>query len=439
MADQVFAAYSGFYDAVDDDRTYSADEMNRPYRRLVSNGVFATPQGTPSTDLQVLSNNSMVITVSAGEGIFGNKWFENTEPLSITVPQNNNTTPRIDSVIIQIDTRASGRIGNVVYRTGTPASAPLPPAINELTGVFEYRVANVRVEASASSISQSKITDLRGSSECPWITSLIYQVDTSALYAQWQSAYAEYYEQSTEQFEQEEAARQQDWDDFYDTLTEDLTISTNVIMLTYKTTANAGQTIVPLHISGFRSQTDLLMVYVNGLFVDPSGYTLASSNPTMVIFNNALLAGDTVYFVVLKAVLDADPRTVESMIQQIEDDYAALAYDSGWVTATLDSALEQKLRPDSGSYVRYRKVGKVCSIEGSLYFQTRPSDYQSICSIPNGYHPEQNLIIFAPILATTSFVSVAWNYGTGKLEFGKIPSFSGDMGIYFNMTFLVSQ
>ena len=33
MADQVFAVISGFYDAINEDRTYTADQMNRPYNR----------------------------------------------------------------------------------------------------------------------------------------------------------------------------------------------------------------------------------------------------------------------------------------------------------------------------------------------------------------------------------------------------------------------
>ena len=48
--------------------------------------------------------------------------------------------------------------------------------------------------AAAVSITGGVITDRRGSSDCPWITSLIYQVDTSTLYDQWAAAYEEYFE-----------------------------------------------------------------------------------------------------------------------------------------------------------------------------------------------------------------------------------------------------
>ena len=61
---------TGFYNSVGEDRKYNAEDMCRPYRRLVSNGVFAAPDGSPSIDFQVVANNNMTVTVKAGEGIF---------------------------------------------------------------------------------------------------------------------------------------------------------------------------------------------------------------------------------------------------------------------------------------------------------------------------------------------------------------------------------
>ena len=39
-SDVKYNVNAGFFDAINEDRTYSADDMNRPYRRLVSNGVL---------------------------------------------------------------------------------------------------------------------------------------------------------------------------------------------------------------------------------------------------------------------------------------------------------------------------------------------------------------------------------------------------------------
>ena len=48
----------------------------------------------------------------------------------------------------------------------------------------EYRLANIAVAASASVITDDNITDLRGTAECPWATSQIYQGNLSAFAAE---------------------------------------------------------------------------------------------------------------------------------------------------------------------------------------------------------------------------------------------------------------
>ena len=291
MADQIFNVRSGFYDALDSDRVYSADDMNRPYKRVVSNGVFATPKGTPSTDLQVVAAGSgMQIIVKAGEGIFGDKWFENPSDINITVPVNTNTVPRIDSVIVQIDKRIGGREGNIVYRTGTPSSRPSAPAINSVTNVIEYRLANVRVEASADTITAGAITDRRGSADCPWVTSLIYQVDTSTLYDQYKAAYDEYFEKEKEQ-----------WDNWYAHLTEELNVSMSLVKITNTVVTTEEARDIPIGIEEYDQYSDTLEVYVNGLKLSEDQYAIqGNSNASLAA---PIKSGQTIEFVVFKSVI----------------------------------------------------------------------------------------------------------------------------------------
>lgn len=193
--DVKYEVNAGFFDAINNDRTYSAEDMNRPYRKLISNGVFATPKGEPSDYLQIFSaDNGMNIIVSSGYALIGGKWFENPSDFIITISQNTDVLTRIDSIIAQVDKTQAGRNGNIVYRKGNASSNPIHPDINTDEDIVEFRLADITISPSCVSVTQDLITDCRGSSECPWVTSLIYQVDTSTLYAQWQEAYKKYYE-----------------------------------------------------------------------------------------------------------------------------------------------------------------------------------------------------------------------------------------------------
>lgn len=389
MADQTFAVNSGFYDAVNSDRTYSADDMNRPYKRLVSNGVFATPQGTPSTDLQVVSaSNGMQIIVQAGDGIFADKWFENSAAINITVPDNTSTVPRVDSVIVQVDQRTSGRVGNIVYRTGTPSSNPAVPAINQVTNVTEYRVANIYVAAGANAINNDAITDLRGSSSCPWITALIEQVDTSTLWNQWQAAYQSYYDQMTAGF--------QAW---FEDLTEDLTVETNVMVLnsSYRTTGTT--TSVPINIANYNKSTDILMVYINGLKAIPNTDYAVNTAGTSITLTKSLPSGQTVAFVVLKTVLSSDMATTLEAVQaanaavvaannavtNLTEEYEDLTTDSGWINFTLESGATSF---DSTTTPAVRCIGDRVYLRGA--FKGITSVPKTVCTLPTAYRPAMN-------------------------------------------------
>ena len=119
----------GFFNSINGDRKYNAEEMNNPYSRIVSNGVFAKPDGTPSNDFQVVSVSSMTVKVSAGEGIFAGKWGKLDADMPFEILNAHVTLPRIDSLIVRIDNSSEVRAGSIAYRQGTPASSPVPPEL----------------------------------------------------------------------------------------------------------------------------------------------------------------------------------------------------------------------------------------------------------------------------------------------------------------------
>ena len=319
MADQMFQVNCGFFDSIDKDRLYSADEMNRPYKRIITNGVFATPEGTISNDLEVFCyGNNMQVVVSPGEGLFGDKWFQNPASLAITVPGNTNITPRVDSVIAQVDKRLVGRSGNIVYRTGNPSSSPVPPAINTTENVIEYRLANVYVGPGVNKIVQSNITDCRGSFECPWITSLINQVDTTELFTQYEAAYADYFNKSTEDFDAWTAEKKAEFEQWLEDLTDQLSVSNNVIILSHNYLSTSAISTIPIGIPSYDKTTDALLVFINGLKVTEGTNYEVDVNSENIVLTTEILAGQMVNFFVLKSVIAADIQTTATMIQELD-------------------------------------------------------------------------------------------------------------------------
>lgn len=380
MADQLFNVNCGFFDAIDHDRTYSADDMNKPYSRVVSDGVFATKAGTPSTDLQVVSaDNGMEITVREGQAIVASKWFESPTAVSITVPANTEINPRIDSVIIQVDKRASGRMGSIVYRTGTPGATPVPPEINTIPNVIEYRVANIRVVSNVTIISDYDITDTRGSEECPWITGLIQQVDTSELFRQWQAAYQKYFDSATEDFEDYVETQRAAWEAFIESLTQELDVSMNIISFTSEYNATGTVTNIPIGILSFDPDTDVLQVYINGL--SAVGKYELNADKVSIDLDNAINNGDSVYFVVFKSVIGGDIDTTVTLIQMLDAKLDSYMADSGWINLALDNGAQ----PYTGMTPAVRSIGSRVFIRGA--FTGVAYDDTVVCTLPSHYRP----------------------------------------------------
>lgn len=374
MAEQKFLINGGFFDSVNKDRLYSADQMNKPYNRVITEGIFATPAGTPSTDFQVLSaNNAMNIVVKKGDGLLGNKWIENPSDQAITVSTNTSIVPRRDSIIIQVDKTQGGRICNIVYREGTAKANPMPPDLSTNSNIVELRVANIYVAPSATYIGQDAITDLRGSSECPWITSLIKQVDTSTLFIQWQTAFQNYYNQETEAFNA-----------FMETLTEQLTVNTNVVMLESHYTSTTEVTEIPINITGFDQTKDVLMVFVNRLRATPNiDYTISTDN-TKITLTNSIVANQSVNFLVLKSVVGADDATAVQLMTQVNTKLTEITTDSGWINFTLENGTSF----DDTTTPAIRKYNNQVFIRGAI--KGLDTLNVPICTLPTNMRPAMN-------------------------------------------------
>lgn len=162
-------ARCGFFDTTNGD--YNANDLCMPYKNMHSEGVYASENGEPGINLKVVANGNMTVKVKAGQGFFSDKWFSLDADFIFGYITNGGVNPRIDSVFMQINN--NNKICKLIYREGEEAVNPTAPTVTATTGVSEYRIANIFVEANATSIADDNIEDLRGTDECPWIRSLI--------------------------------------------------------------------------------------------------------------------------------------------------------------------------------------------------------------------------------------------------------------------------
>lgn len=173
MADILYEITGGFFDSVNQDRTYSAEQMNMPYKKIVTDGIFPDKNGGASEDFIVRPDEGMYVSVGIGNALVGGKWAELDSLTVLRVPSNTSAYSRIDSIILRADTSLSVRAVCIVYRQGTEAASPTAPALESSEYVTELRLADITVAAGVSTITAANITDQRGTEECPWVAGAI--------------------------------------------------------------------------------------------------------------------------------------------------------------------------------------------------------------------------------------------------------------------------
>lgn len=171
------------------DREFNSEKLRKIFQMLYTDGVVMAGN---SGALKVSAGSGMGITVAPGPCIIQGAMGLEENTTSFTVPAANASLPRIDSVVARVNTNLSARDISLVYLTGTAASSPSAPALSRNNGVYDLRLANIRVNAGATAITGSNITDTRLGSECGVASAIPQIISTNQLFTQYQAALDEF-------------------------------------------------------------------------------------------------------------------------------------------------------------------------------------------------------------------------------------------------------
>ena len=202
---------SGFFDAQDlgegnFDRVYSSADLAHYFSLFVGNGVFLKP----TTSLQVSSQPTpnMSVKVALGSGWINGYFITVTSPETLTIPTAHGSLPRIDSILMRLD--LGTRQIQLVVSSGTAASSPQPNSLIRTGNYYDLELAQVRVPAGATSITQSLIKDMRYDvNRCGLVKGLIDQIDATAFFNQYQDQFNTWFENLQHQLSGDVAANLQ--------------------------------------------------------------------------------------------------------------------------------------------------------------------------------------------------------------------------------------
>jgi hypothetical protein len=219
------AEKSYFFNDVNDDRVYLAEDFAMFFSTLIANGIFPNP----STNTQVMVNeeNPMTVTIMPGKAWINGYLYWNPDNLVKTL-EPAYINPRIDRVVIRwVSNNREIMVGVI---TGTPAASPVAPELTRNSDIWELAIADIRVGANVTAISQANITDTRLSNDlCGIVHALVQQVDVTTLFNQYQAWFSEKEQQYNDEltqyaddkhleFDQLKTNLQQSWNTWFSTI-----------------------------------------------------------------------------------------------------------------------------------------------------------------------------------------------------------------------------
>lgn len=275
----------GFFDSVDGDRKYSADQISQYFKGLIGDGIYENV----GSGLVVTAGSGLSVNVGTGRGIVKYHWIENDNLTNIALTAHS-SLPKYVAIVMRYD--KSNRKMEFGTVDGTPASTPEKPTLSNTDLLKELALAYVLVPAGATSISASNIEDARSASG--WVTGLITQLDISNLYQQWVALFNDYYQTMEEEFEE-----------WFDMLTEQLNVSTYIRKFTKNVTLESGSVDnhIPLDMTNYTyNLNDVIKVYINGLYgVQGVDWSLNTSEDPVEIDTAVTADGTEVYIEILKS------------------------------------------------------------------------------------------------------------------------------------------
>lgn len=198
----------GFFNSLNRDRLYNASHFGHCFDGIILDGILASIGDC----FKVSATSGMTITVGAGKAWYLSSWLENDALLPMTHDESDVVLSRIDAVVMEFDTTDATRWNDIKIVKGESSSVPVRPALISNNYVCQVPLAYIAIDANSSEITQADITNVIGTTECPFVTGILQTISIDKLLGQWQTQLDEFV-----------AGEEDDFDEWFAQMKRDLT------------------------------------------------------------------------------------------------------------------------------------------------------------------------------------------------------------------------
>lgn len=170
-----------FFNDIDNDRVYFAEDFARHLAKYFTNGVF-------NNELQVVANDNMTITIHTGDANIEGYRYTNTENMIKIIDTADGVLKRIDNVVLRLD--LTNRLISAQIIKGTYSNTPIAPQLIRSSTIYDLKLAEVFIGNGVTSITQEDIKDTRfDDNACGVVISTVKTLDTKDLFIQYDTEF----------------------------------------------------------------------------------------------------------------------------------------------------------------------------------------------------------------------------------------------------------
>lgn len=194
----------GFFNSKDHDRRYNAESISRLFDGIIEDGVYETY----GDKFIVRQASGMDVTIGSGRAWFDHCWILNDSKYRISIDSSEVVLDRIDTIVIDVDHSTSVRAVSFKVIRGTPASSPVAAELINQEDHKQHPICRILVKAGATEIKDANITNLVGTSECPFVIGVLKVLKADELLAQWASDYSQWKAANDDDFKKWQASEE---------------------------------------------------------------------------------------------------------------------------------------------------------------------------------------------------------------------------------------
>lgn len=195
----------GFFDSVNGDRKYNAQQMSAIFDGIINDGVF----DSVGEIFAVSPVSGMNIKVGTGRAWFDHTWTYNDTDYPLTVSAAESALTRIDAIVLEVDNDTAARANTLKIVNGVPALLPERPMLTSTDTCHQHALAYVTVPAGTETITKSMIESTVGTEETPFVTGILETTTVESLWTTWEGEFEEWFDRVKDQLSTDAAGNLQ--------------------------------------------------------------------------------------------------------------------------------------------------------------------------------------------------------------------------------------